>query len=459
MPPITSDHSVLTSGSQTEVKLPARFLWGVSTAAHQVEGGNLNNQWWAWEAAGRVKSKDCCGNACNWWLQAERDFDLARDLGLNAMRLSLEWSRIEPRQNVWDTAAIHRYRQMLQGLRERGIRPFVTLHHFTNPLWFEHKGAFLDFEAPQLFERFTRRVISEFGDLCEDWVTFNEPNVYAALGYVVGEFPPGKRGDFVSAIRALSGMGRAHALAYRAIHELQPSAQVGWAHNYVVFHPAADSKLDRGIVRLVHELFNESFLRLVDRGSLAFPLHLLDGDTGNVQGTYDFVGLNVYSRFRVAFDLNFASQLFARIFVSEDAPQGDKGVENPYGEVYPAAIRAAVERVAPLGKPIYILENGVPDAADRIRPWLLMNVLREIHSLVAENHDLRGYFHWTLTDNFEWSEGWGLRFGLFSLDPTTQERKPRRSAELYKRIVQQNGLSPDLAREYEHPLAHATRNS
>jgi beta-glucosidase len=448
MPPTSPDHNVRLSGLHSQVKLPPGFLWGVSTAAHQVEGGNANNQWAAWEAAGRVKSQHCCGNACDWWEHAECDFDLARDLGLNSMRLSVEWSRIEPRQNVWDKVAIQRYRQMLLGLHQRGIRPFITLHHFTNPLWLEHKGAFLDFEAPGLFERFTRRVVSEFGDLCQDWVTFNEPNVYAALGYVVGEFPPGKRGDFVSAVAALSGMGRAHANAYRAIHELQPSARVGWAHNYVVFHPAGDSRMDRGIVRLVHELFNESFLRLVTRGNLIFPLNLMDGDTGNIQGTYDFVGLNVYSRFHVAFDLNCASQLFARIFVPEDATQGDRGVENPYGEIYPPAIRMAVERVAPLGKPIYILENGVPDAADRIRPWLLMSAVRELHSLVAENYDIRGYFHWTLTDNFEWSEGWRLRFGLFSLDTATQERTPRRSAELYRRIIQQNGLSPELGDEY-----------
>ena len=154
------------------------------------------------------------------------------------------------------------------------------------------------------------------------------------------------------------------------------------------------------------------------------------------------------TRSAAAFDLNCASQLFARIFVPEDAIQGDRGVENPYGEIYPRAIRMAVERVAPLGKPIYILENGVPDASDRIRPWLLMSVVRELHFLVAENYDIRGYFHWTLTDNFEWSEGWRLRFGLFSLDPATQERTPRRSAELYRRIIQQNGLSPELADEY-----------
>ncbi len=139
---------------------PPNFLWGVSTAAHQVEGGNDNNQWSAWEAAGRIKSGDRCGRACDWWVDAERDFDLARDIGVNALRLSVEWSRIEPEEGRWDSTAIQRYREMLQALHERGIQPMVCLHHFTHPLWFEKKAGFLGTDASRLFERFTHHVDS-----------------------------------------------------------------------------------------------------------------------------------------------------------------------------------------------------------------------------------------------------------------------------------------------------------
>lgn len=433
----------------THLRFPQPFLWGVSTAAHQVEGGNHNNQWSAWEAAGRIKSGDSCGSACDWWSNAERDFDLAQQIGLNALRLSVEWSRIEPRPSQWDSSALARYRQMLQALRVRGIEPMVCLHHFSHPLWLEQQGGFRNPESTDLFERFTRKVVTELGDLCRLWVTFNEPNVYGALGYVLGEFPPGKKGEIIGALRVVSAMGRAHSRAYHAIHELQPNAQVGWAHNYIVFEAAnSTSPLDRGIAALLSELFNESFIRLIEHGRLAFPLSLADGNAGDVKGTCDFIGLNVYSRFHVAFDLKYLSQLFGRVFVPEHVPQGDKGAQAAYGEAYPQAIRIAVERASRLGKPIYILENGVPDAQDRIRPWLIVNAVKELHSLIQEGRDIRGYFHWTLTDNFEWSEGWGLRFGLVALDPITQERKIRESGKLYAAIVRGNELRPEWVQQY-----------
>ncbi|HJS99288.1 MAG TPA: family 1 glycosylhydrolase [Terriglobales bacterium] len=428
---------------------PPGFLWGVSTAAYQVEGGHSDSQWHAWEAAGRIKSGDRRGLACNWWQDEEPDFDLARGLGLNALRLSVEWSRLEPRKGEWNGQAAERYRAMLSALRQRGIQPFVCLHHFSHPLWLEQKGGFLCPQAEELFERFARRMVEALGDLCQDWVTFNEPNVYAALGYVLGEFPPGRKGELLNAIRVMSSMGRAHARAYRAIHRAQPRARVGWAHNYVVFEPARPGgKLDRVVASLAGELFNNSFLRVVEEGRLAFPLSLADGNLAQARGTCDFVGLNVYSRFHVAFDAGYGSQLFGRLFVPPDAPQGDHGVDNPYGEAYPQALRSAVERASRLKKPVYILENGVPDARDCIRPWLIVNAVKELHGLINEGRDIRGYFHWTLTDNFEWSEGWKLRFGLYALDPQTQQRTARGSAELYKSIVRQSALTPDLLERY-----------
>ena len=422
------------------------FLWGVSTAAHQVEG-NSQNQWSDWEAAGHIRSGDACGSACDWWNNAERDFDLTRNMGLNAMRFSVDWSRIEPHEGEWDLAALRRYRQMLDGLVDRGICPMICLHHFTHPRWFEQKGAFLSPDGPELFERFTRRVVGALGEHCNRWLTFNEPNVYSAMGYVLGEFPPGRSGDIAASIEVVSAMARSHLRAYRAIHELQPHAEVGWAHHYVALEPVRRGP-DRWIASLVNELFNESFLRLMQYGKLPFPLSMLDGKAGDVKGSCDFVGLNVYSRFHVAFDLRHAAQAFARLFVPPHVPQGDSAWERPYGEAYPLALRRAVERAKGLGKPVYILENGVPDAQDRIRPWLIVNAVKELHQLIAEGHDIRGYFHWTLTDNFEWTEGWHLRFGLVALDTATQERTMRNSGRLYSEIARGNGLSPEMIAKY-----------
>jgi beta-glucosidase len=433
------------------LQFPADFLWGVSTAAHQVEGCNDNNQWSDWEAAGRIRSRDVCGDACDWWNNAERDFDLAQEMGLNALRLSVEWSRIEPTQGQWHRESLLRYREMLKALHKRGIEPMVCLHHFTNPRWFEQKGAFLSADAAKLFERFTRRVVEELGDLCRHWVTFNEPNVYASMGYVLGEFPPGRVGDIIAAFRVINAMARIHALAYRSIHTLQPEAKVGWAHNYIVFVPAnPKSRLDRWVTHLINELFNESFLRVVEHGRHKFPFNLAAGNTFEAKGACDFVGLNVYSRLHVAFDWKETNQLFARVYVPSHVPQGDCGIERPYGEACPDVVKVAVERAARLGKPIYILENGVPDASDRVRPWLLLNTLSEIHALIEAGHDIRGYFHWTLADNFEWTEGWNLRFGLVELNQATQARIMRSSGTIYRSIALTNGLSRAMVEKHSH---------
>jgi beta-glucosidase len=435
---------------EPSLQFPVGFLWGVSTASHQVEGSTTNNQWWAWEEAGRIKSGERVGLACDWWNHTEPDFDLARDLGINSLRLSLEWSRIEPREGCFDEQALGRYQQMLRSLLERGIQPVVCLHHFTHPRWFEERGAFLCPEAEELFERYTRCVLGALAPLCRIWVTFNEPNVFSALGYVTGEFPPGKIGKIPTFLRLIGALARAHLRAYRAIHALRPDAEVGWAQHYVVFKPVSQGP-DSWIAGLLSHLFNEGFIELIERGRLAFPFSLLDGKAYEARGACDFVGLNVYSRFHVEFDWKSAFQLFGRVFVPPDVPQGDRGVEKPYGEAYPPALRAAVKRAAKLGKPIYILENGIPDAGDRLRPWLIVNAVKEVHGLIAQGHDIRGYFHWTLTDNFEWSEGWKLRFGLVALDPQTQQRTPRGSFHLYREIAQRNELPRDAMERYQSP--------
>ncbi len=445
-----TSNASLTETPEGDLVFPTGFLWGISTSAHQVEG-NTHNQWSAWEAAGRIKSGDSCGLACDWWRNAERDFDTAADMGLNALRLSVEWSRIEPRPGEWDQQALQRYRAMLIGLRERGIRPMISLHHFTHPVWFEEMGGFLAPNAGAVFERFAKAVVSDLGDLCSDWITFNEPNVYCAMAYVLGEFPPGRKGEVATAIRALGAIALAHARAYRAIHELQPDACVGWAHNYLVFK-AARTAADALVAWLQNELFNQSFVRIIKRGKAGFPLNLVTGDVSAARGTCDFVGLNVYSRFHVAFDLANAQQFCGRMFVPEDVPQGDSGVQMAYGEAYPQVIPAAIRIVASLNVPIYILENGVPDAADRIRPWLLVNALKELHGAIEAGADVRGYFHWSLTDNFEWSEGWKLRFGLVALDPATQERTMRNSGRMYERIAKGNALPADLLATYACPM-------
>jgi beta-glucosidase len=420
------------------------FLWGVSTSAFQYEGENLNSQWHQWELAGRIRDGSQSGHACGWWASAGADLDRAAALGLNALRISLEWSRVEPVEGQWNDEAICRYKRLLSEIRRRGMRPFACLHHFTNPQWFEQRGGFLADDAIAAFERFVYRIVEELRYDCSDWVTFNEPNVYCAFGYLIGEFPPGRQADLGSALRVLSRMAIAHASAYRIIHAWQPKANVGWAQNFVVFEPATAKRRDRIMAQVLDQLFNQAFIQLLRDGRLRHPWAALTEPASVAQGKLDFAGLNVYNRLHVALDSRAKETMFARIFVPEHLPQGDSAAQCAYGECHPDAIRAAVESVSSLDVPIYILENGVPDAQDRLRPWLLVRAVQTLLQLAAEGYDVRGYFHWTLVDCFEWTEGWRLRFGLYELDPVTQKRTPRPSASIYRRIIQARGVPDEL---------------
>ncbi len=422
---------------------PPDFKWGTATSSHQVEGNNTNNDWWAWEQVeGHIKEEHRSGLACNWWERAEEDFDRAAELGQNAHRLSVEWSRIEPEEGRFDEAALERYRAMLRGLRERGIEPMVTLHHFTNPLWLAEMGGWENPRVIPLFERYAARVVEALGEFCDLWCTINEPNVVVFLGYMEGIFPPGKQ-DLRAAMEAGRNLMRAHAAAYRRIHQLQPGARVGFAHNIRIFDPASPrSPLDRRVARWQDQAYNESFLAAVTRGRWLLPLGL--GWAFRLRNTLDWVGLNYYTRDVVAFDRRMARQLFGRNFHHEDAELLDGG----YGEFYPEGMGRTLRRLARLGLPIYVTENGIPDSDDDQRPRYILTHLHQVWRVLQGCHPVMGYYHWTLVDNFEWAEGWTLRFGLIELDPATQARTPRRSAYLYRDIIRANAITPQIIDEY-----------
>lgn len=427
----------------TPLRFPPGFLWGTATAAHQVEGGNSNNQWWDWERQGRVWHGDRSGDACDWWRAAEADFARAAALGQNAQRLSVEWSRIEPREGEFDDAALGRYRAMLQELRRLGITPMVTLHHFTDPRWLAARGGWLHPDTPARFARFARRVVGALGDLCGLWLTINEPNVYAVEGYLLGQWPPGAT-DLSQTLRVVRGLLRGHAAAAAAIHEVDRALKVGLAHNLRLFDPATPAMRDRAVAAAQDYMLNELLLRALRTGRLPPPLG--DGLRAwpGLRESCDFVGLNYYTRVRVAFDRSRAGQLFGRNFTPPEVPQGDRTRSGEsYGELYPAGMERALRRVARLGRPIYVTETGIPDADDDLRPRYLASYLAAVHRAIREGVDVRGVFLWTLVDNFEWAEGWGLRFGLYALDERTQRRSARRSAALYAAFARANALPGD----------------
>jgi len=426
---------------------PADFKWGVATAAHQVEGNNTNNDWWDWEQEeGHIKNGYQSGLACNWWEDAEADFNRAAGLGLNALRLSVEWSRVEPRPGEFDDSALARYGEMLQGLRERNIEPMVTLHHFSNPRWLAEQGGWEDPETVALFARFACRVVKSLGEYCDLWCTINEPNVYGYTGYLEGARPPGQS-DLRTAMRVIRHLLAGHAAAYREIHALQPQARVGFAHNMRIFDPANPrSPLDRRAARTVDKVYNQAILTALTRGRWTLPLGF--GLAWKLRRTLDWIGLNYYTRDLVAFDRTQRQALFSRRLHANDAELLDGG----YGEFYPRGMFRCLQRLARLGLPIYVTENGVPDDDDDQRPRYLLAHLHQMWRAIQRCYPVMGYYHWTLVDNFEWDDGWTLRFGLIALDPETQARTVRRSAELYARVVRANAIPSQIVDTYAPKL-------
>ena len=424
---------------------PEDFRWGVATAAHQVEGDNTNNDWWRWEQE-HMTHGNRSGLACNWWENAEADFDRAAALGTNALRLSVEWSRVEPQPGSFDQRALARYREMLEGLQGRGIEPMVTLHHFTNPLWLATEGGWEEAETVDRFARFAEQVVQTLSPACDLWCTINEPNVYAYQGYLASVWPPGDS-DFGKAMRVMRNLLKAHAAAYSMIHELQPEARVGFAHNMMIFDPANPRSLpDRILTAVTDRTYNQTMLRALRRGIWPVPLGF--GLALKLRGTLDWIGLNYYTRELVAFDRTQSGAMFSRRLHADDAEMLDGG----YGEFYAEGILRCLERLARLDLPIYITENGIPDDDDDQRPRHLLAHLHQVWHAIQRCYPVMGYYHWTLVDNFEWAEGWNLRFGLIDLNPRTQRRTPRTSAELYANLIRANAITPELIDTYAPEL-------
>lgn len=434
------------------VHFPKNFLWGTATSSHQAEGRNTNNNWAAWEQEpGRILGDVKAGLACDWWSgRWKEDLDRAAMAFQNAHRFSLEWSRIQPRRDRWDESALDQYREIAKGMLERKITPLITLHHFTDPLWMfeqdenEHtrwNGGWERDDAPQLFAEYVRKAVTALKEYCSLWVTINEPNVYLSSGWITGEFPPGKN-DSQMAFRVAANLIRGHALAYQIIHELQPNAQVGIAHHYRNFVPNTSwSPLDKFVARTIFRSFNHSFLDTLVNGRL----DMLGKSAGIPEaiGTMDYVGVNYYSNNRIAFTLN-PKAMFMKLSYPKDAllsPTGFLAHE-------PAGMYEALKWAKAYGKPMYITENGVEDAADTLRPRYLIEHLMYVWRAVNYVWPVRGYFHWSLVDNFEWERAWTQRFGLWGLDPLTQVRTRRRSVDLYKAICKENGITSDMVEEF-----------
>lgn len=429
---------------------PRNFKWGAATAAHQVEGGATDSDWAAWEKLpGKINDGGSAAVACDWWGGRWReDFDRAAADGQTAHRLSVDWSRIEPSPAAWDEDALDHYRQMVKGLRERGLEPMMTLHHFVNPLWLTEKGGWENEAAVGHFERLVRKVVKALGDYVDLWCVFNELNVFIYFSYMDGAWPPGKK-NIAAAFKAARHMLLAHAAAYRAIHELQPQARVGIAHHVRPMDPAKpEFALDGWTAKLQYRLFSEVIPQALHTGRLLFPFGGFNERLPELAGTLDYLGVNYYSRYHSAFDLSQPGTLFGRTFHPPIAETDHLRLN----ELYPEGLYRAIKWAARFKKPMMITENGWGDVDEGRRTRAMLLHLRQLWRTVNFNWPVTAYYYWTLVDNFEWERGWSQRFGLYELDLATQERRPRPAAKLYAEICKANAFSSEMVARYAPEL-------
>jgi beta-glucosidase len=423
---------------------PRGFLWGTATAAYQVEGNTTNSNWYVWEnRPGRILNGDQSGLACDWWNGRWReDLRRAAEGGQNAHRFSIEWSRIQPEADRWDETALDRYLDMLRYMEELGLMPMVTLHHFSDPKWLQMVGGWESPAVVGYFETFVKRVVEALKDYVNLWCTINEPNVLATMAYLFGIFPPGEK-NLKKFYQVCVNLVRAHAAAYHAIHALQPEARVGMAINYRGMQAArAWLPLDHWVTRIQSNVFNELFPRAAQNGWVQLPF--MRRRIVEAKGTQDYIGLNYYSRDLIAFHPLSPGDVFSRHYYRQEAELSSTGfIANE-----PEGMWEALKWANRFNLPILISENGIEDPEDKLRPRYLAEHLHQIWRAVNFNWPVKGYFHWTLVDNFEWERGWSQRFGLWELDIETQGRHKRPSADFFAEICRENGISSDMVARY-----------
>ncbi len=381
------------------------FLWGAATSSHQIEGGQ-NNDWTDFEDQGGGRGRS--GLAADHWHRWREDFSYLRTLGLNSYRLSLEWSRIEPTPGHFDRSVLDHYRTMTDSLLDLGIIPLVTLHHFTLPHWVKEKGGFLNRHASEWFVRYVKTAVDCLGDRVNFYVTINEPMVLVVMGYLMALWPPEKRG-FGRALYLINRLSAIHRDAYAAIKGAHQKAWVGLAHHVIAFHPFTDTIADRLTGRVLHYLMNQRFMKMV----------------GEAQ---DFIGINYYTR------------QYAHWSRGLHPIQNKPGqlVSDLGWEVYPRGLLEVLKSLPTFNKPIFITENGIATRNEALRTTYLAGHLNVIGQAQRLGLDIRGYFHWSLLDNFEWAEGYSPRFGLVGVDYATQKRTIKNSALIYRDIIRAN---------------------
>lgn len=421
--------------NENSFRLRPGMLLGAASSATQIDGGDFNHTWNDWYNKGHIKDGSDPALATDHWNRWRGDVLLMHKMGLQTYRLGIEWARVEPEEGVFDDGAIAHIKEELMLLIGLGIKPLVTLHHFTNPMWFEEKGGWEDYENVMAYLRYVEKLAASLGHLVSEYITINEPNVYALSGYMSGAWPPGRRNPGAAA-NVMSNLACAHIKAYRLIHDMRRSmgfkdTKVSFANHMRVFAPKnPGNPVDRLACTQAEKLFQGALTCAMVTGEFKKPLKNRGRDR---RGSYcDFHALNYYSR---------------SVISVAGAAVPDGSYKNDLGwEIYPEGIVECCKmlyELAPL--PIYITENGTCDLGDSFRSRFIYEHLRQ---LCLTKLPIKRYYHWCFTDNFEWLEGNYARFGIVNTNFETMERTVKRSGEFYSKIIKNRGVSGEMYDEY-----------
>lgn len=416
-----------------------RFYWGCSTASHQIEGNTIND-WSAWEKTNAARlAQDApknfsntprweevkaeatnptnyisgiCDDSYNKW---QEDIALLKTIGVNAYRFSIEWSRIEPAEGQFNGEALAHYKTIINTLLENKIEPFVTIVHRTIPQWVASQGGWANKKTVENYIEYTKQLVATLGASVTYWMPLNEPVLNVTGGFFGGVIPP-NRINPLAGFAAYHNMITAHNQAYSIIHEANPMAQVGPAQAAVYAEAEGGHWYNQILVNGVHWFMNWKFL---------------DG----IKNYTDFIGIQYYTRGVIGWRKSkFLIPLPGEI--PQPGPASDMGQE-----IYPQGLYKYTQLVwKRYRKPIIVTENGIADRDDTLRPQYITNHVAEVQKLQRDGVDMRGYFYWSLLDNFEWDKGFWPEFGLAQVDRTTQNRSLRPSAQTYKKIIAANTI-------------------
>ncbi|MGE4352686.1 MAG: glycoside hydrolase family 1 protein [Oscillospiraceae bacterium] len=418
-----------------KVNIKPTMLLGTASSATQIDGGDFGHTWNLWYTAGRIKDGANPAVAARHWDNWREDTMLMARMGIETCLMSIEWARIEPSEGSFDEYAIDHIKEELILLNGLGIHPVITLHHFTNPIWFEVGGGWENPKNIVYYLRYVERIVTRLGHLCDEYITINEPNVYSLKGYYEGSWPPGKQ-NLKTAMRVMSVMAAAHIRAYRLIHRLRDAmglrgTRVGTALHMRVFTPKNRANpAQSASAALAERLFQTLMAEAVTLGKFSPPLKNISRAK---PGRYcDFHGLSYYSR--------------STVTGLKDGTR-HHGAKNDLGwEIYPQGMVMCAKKLMKLCVlPIYITGNGTCDNKDVFRCRFIYD-----HLVAISRSDLpfERYYHWCFTDSFDWLHGFSARFGIVETNFETGERSVKKSGKFYSGIIRERAITQELYNDY-----------